>query len=97
LTFQIFTLRPIEVTVPSPPPPHNTKNKITLETPEVLKMDISGSMRHSQIEQLSSTGPCTGITVYLVAGPASVKIGSQAMVKRKLKTWIREHVPLDWG
>ena len=29
--------------------------------------------------------------------PASVKQGSQAVVKRKLKTWVKENVPLDWG
>ena len=25
------------------------------------------------------------------------KEGSQAMVKRKLKSWIKDHVPLDWS
>ena len=29
--------------------------------------------------------------------PASVKQGSQAVVRRKLKTWVKENVPLDWG
>ena len=71
-------------------------NSISTDHPRNIRSAANGLIRFNEAYTAKTTFKYRALHWYNSV-PASVKIGSQAMVKRKLKIWIREHVPLDWG
>ena len=71
-------------------------NSISTDHPRNTRSAAHGHIRFNETFRARTTFNYRALHWYNSV-PASVKIGSQDMVKRKLKTWIGEHVPLDWG
>ena len=76
--------------------PRPLYNSISTDHPRNTRSAAQGLIRFDETFSARTTFKYRALHWYN-SGPASVKEGSQSMVKRKLKSWIKEHVPLDWG
>jgi hypothetical protein len=57
-------------------------------TPEVLLVVRAGLGKYSELNRALQ---------WYNRVPANVKKGNISAVKKKLKAWVRENVPIDWG
>ena len=76
--------------------PRPLLNSISTDHPRNTRSAAHGLIRFDETFSARSTFKYRALHWYNSV-PASVKEGSHAVVKMKLRTWIKEHVPLDWG
>ena len=71
-------------------------NSISTDHPRNTRSAASGNIRFGETFKSQSTFKYRAMEWYNII-PAKVKQGSLPGVKRKLKTWMKNNVPIDWG
>ena len=64
--------------------------------PYETRNSTSGKIRFGETFTSTSTFKYRAMSTYNSV-PSKVKTGSLPTVKRKLKTWVKQNVPIDWG
>ena len=71
-------------------------NSISTVHPRNTRNAANGQIRYGENFSTKSTFKYRAMQWYNRV-PGSVKTGSKETVKKKIKAWVRENVPLDWG
>ena len=81
--------------------PVSMKKSITTEYPYVTRRAAHGQIRYGETfrgdsDLVSASFKHRALHCYN-AVPTSVRTGTLATVKQKLKVWVKQNIPIDWG